>query len=782
MRKLAWFTAGFAGACLVCSYGAVGLYRPLLPALSGLVLAGLSLRLALFEEKAPLTRGLAVLRRGIALCLGGAAAAGWLWGWTALLRAPAEALAGQTLEVSATVASYPASTSTGGYRMTVELDAPHADVQVYAGEGWGGVRPGDVVTFTARLTAADTIRGEETTYHTAKGIFLLGYVSEPPLHAERPARLPPRFWPTLCAKRLQESLASAFDGETAPLAAALVTGDKSGLSEGLSACMSRTGTAHAAVVSGMHVSSLVALFLILTRRRRRLAAIVLPILFFYALMTGGAPSAIRAVLMQGVLLLAPFAKREYDPPTALAFALLLLLLHDPYAAGSVSLQLSFTSVAGILTVTPRLLERWTPAADRVRERLPGRGGKILAGAVRLALSSLAVSFGGVALSQPVLAFYFGRVSLIFPLANLLILPAVQALLPGALLTGTTGLLLPGAARVLGGIFGVLGRYIIGVVTLLGRWRWASVDVGEPCWLLFAVALWLAPALYLLPEPRRPRAAVPAVCLAALFAGALVCTRLPVSTALLTVTALDVGQGASTALLSGGRTCLVDCGGNGSDSAGDIAADYFAAMGAVRLDLLVLTHFDKDHVNGLPRLFDRMEVEAVAYPETGDGPARESLLALAEAEGAQMLPIRETVRRGLGDGVVTLYPPLGGGTSNEAGLFALCSAEDVDVLVTGDADGFVEKMLIKYYDVPDLELLVAGHHGSASSTSAELLDALRPEVALISVGRNNYGHPSEEVLSRLASRGIDTLRTDELGTVRVYIDRTENGYAYRVDAG
>lgn len=782
MRKLAWFTAGFAGVCLACSYGAAGLYRPLLTALSGLTLAGLSLRLAFFEEKAPLTRGLAILRRGTALCLGGAVAAGWLWGWTALLRAPAEALAGQDMEVSGTVASYPAPTSAGGYRVTVELDDPRADVLVYAGEGWGGVRPGDQVSFTARLAAADTIRGEQTTYHTAKGIFLLGYVSDPPLQMERPERLPPRFWPALCAKRLQESLTAAFDGETAPLAAALVTGDKSGLSEGLSAYMSRTGTAHAAVVSGMHVSSLVALFLILTRRRKRLAAVALPILLFYVLMTGGAPSAVRAVVMQGVLLLAPFARREYDPPTALAFALLLLLLHDPYAAGSVSLQLSFTSVTGILTVTPRLLKRWAPAADRVKKRIPGRGGKVLAGAARFVLSSLAVSFGGVALSQPVLAFYFGRVSLIFPLANLLILPAVQALLPGALLTGTAGLLLPGAARALGGIFGVLGRYIIGVVTLLGRWRWASVDVGEPCWLLFAVALWLSPALYLLPEKTRPRAAVPSACLAVLFTGALVCTRLPVSAALLTVTALDVGQGSSTAILSGGRTCLVDCGGNASDSAGDLAADYFAAMGSVRLDLLVLTHFDEDHVNGLPRLFDRMEVGAVAYPETGEGPARDALLALAEEEGAQMLPIGETVHRGLGDGVVTLYPPLGGGTSNESGLFALCSVEDADVLVTGDADGFVEKMLVKYYDIPDLELLVAGHHGSASSTSSELLDALLPELALISVGHNNYGHPSEEVLSRLEARGITALRTDELGTVRVYIDRTENGYAYRVDAG
>ena len=114
--------------------------------------------------------------------------------------------------------------------------------------------------------------------------------------------------------------------------------------------------------------------------------------------------------------------------------------------------------------------------------------------------------------------------------------------------------------------------------------------------------------------------------------------------------------------------------------------------------------------------------------------------------------------------MALYPPLSGGTSNEEGLFVLCSSNGFDALITGDADSFTEKLLIKYYHLPDLELLMAGHHGSKHSTSTALLDALRPELALISVGYNSYGHPAPETLERIETAGAGALRTDLSGTI------------------
>lgn len=780
MRRLAWFTAGFAAACLVCCYALTG-WRLLLAASAVLALAALFPWLALRRQRG---RGFAVFRRALALCLGAAAAAGWFGGWTALFRAPAQAMEGQTLELSGTAAAYPVGTSTGGWSLAVSLDGGFAapDVLLYAGEGWDALRPGDRVRFTARLAAAGQIRGDETTYYTSKGIFLLGYCDGPPAAVERPARLPVRFWPARCAQALKESLYAAFPPDAAPLCAALVTGDKGGLSEGLSASLSRAGAAHAVVVSGMHVSCLVFIAMCLLRSRR-LAFAAIPLLLFYALMTGGSPSALRAVVMQAVLLCAPLARQESDAPTALSFALLLLLLSNPCAAGSVSLQLSFTSVAGIIAASPRLAK---PAMERIRalrKRHAGQRGWAALCSLPAALAgSLAAGFGAMLFSQPVLTLYFHRACLVFPVTNLLILWAVQLLLPAALAVGCLGLVLPELAHALGWLFGWLARYISAVAEVLGRWRFASVDTGNLCAMAAVFAAYLFLVMWLAGGERRPRPAVPLACLVPLFGAAFLFTRLPVEVSLLTVAALDVGQGSSTAFLSGGRTCLVDCGGNGPDNAGDIAADYFAALGIVNLDLLVLTHFDADHINGLPRLFDRMEVAAVAVPAGELAPeVPEELRALFEAEGARVEYVDSAARLELGDAALTLYPPLGGDGSNESGLFALCSAGGFDALVTGDAGTLAERLLIKSQPLPDIELLVAGHHGSSGSTSEQLLDALLPELALISSGWNSYGHPSPETLERLSSRGIQTFRTDRLGTVGVYVSQGAEGYAVQIDA-
>lgn len=121
---------------------------------------------------------------------------------------------------------------------------------------------------------------------------------------------------------------------------------------------------------------------------------------------------------------------------------------------------------------------------------------------------------------------------------------------------------------------------------------------------------------------------------------------------------------------------------------------------------------------------------------------------------------------LGDASLTLYAPLGTGGGNEEGLSVLATLGDFDALITGDMNAAVERRLIKYGNLPDIELLVAGHHGSASSTSKELLEAVMPEYAAISVGYNTYGHPAPDTLDRLEQVGCTVWRTDLQGTITI----------------
>ena len=379
MRRLAWFSGGFGLTCLLAVYGFGG---PIAAAAAAFLLAALLVlwqavrpkteeeRMASRRPANPLSRRWLwqLSRRGAALCLGAVLASGWSATYTEIFYTPSQRYVGDETSLSGTVASYPKETSIGGWSMTVSLDGGFAapDVLIYGAEDWGGLEPGDRVSCTARVTPATRLRGDDTTYYTAKGVYLLAYCNDPPA-VEKASGLPIRCWPAVCAQKLREGIAAAFDGVAAPLATAVVLGDRSGLSDQLYSALSRAGLMLASAVSGLHISFLVAAALFLFRGKKKAAVAVIPFLLFYALMAGGSPSAIRAVIMQAALLAAPFAESESDPPCALALALMILLIQNPFAAASVSLQMSFASVAGILLATGpvyRYLEGLTASARK----------------------------------------------------------------------------------------------------------------------------------------------------------------------------------------------------------------------------------------------------------------------------------------------------------------------------------------------------------------------------------------------------------------------------------
>lgn len=333
MRKLAWFAASCSAAVFLAVYVLPeGALVPLGEVCALAALAGLTLRGD---------------RRRRVLLAGFGLAAGLLWtaAYGALFQAPARALAGYEGPVEVTVADWPQATAYGSsvlvrlhpvegwpVRTLLYLDAPAPDL-----------RPGDGLTVQARLRAADTIAGESTDYYYAKGVRLIAY-GEGEGETVRPGRPPLWTWPAYVSKALKDRVAAAFPEEAAPLVTALLTGDRSGLSDGDYAALRRSGLAHVIAVSGLHVSFLAGLAAaLLGARRRRTAVCTIALLVCFAAVVGNTPSVLRAVFMQSMLLLAPLLGREEDKPTSLCTVLMLLLLQNPYAAASVSLQLSFST-------------------------------------------------------------------------------------------------------------------------------------------------------------------------------------------------------------------------------------------------------------------------------------------------------------------------------------------------------------------------------------------------------------------------------------------------------
>ena len=748
MRTLAFFCLSFASAIFAAQY--------LLPLwLLPLAAVGFALLAVLW---ALALRG---YRRRGALLIGFGLAAGLLFdlSYAQLVQSPFEALAGSRETLTLELADYPIETEYGS-RAEVRIlgRGLHGKAVYYGDRELLALSPGARVRGVTEARSAARIRDTEVSTFTSRGVFLLLYRrGETELDATGAGGL--RCLPQRIARRMQEIVESVFPERTRAFMTAILLGDRYGLSQEDETWLSEAGLMHITAVSGLHCAFLLSLARLLVGpgRRKLMCIVTIPGLALYALVAGLTPSVVRACIMLTLLLLAPLFERESDGATSLAFALFLILLRNPFAAKSLSLQLSFAAMAGLLWLTPRLYEHF-----RVARR---------SWAGRLLLGSLSATAGALVFTILLSAFYFNSLVLIAPLSNLVCLWAASLTFASGLITVAVGAVSLPAASLLAHVPHLGAVYLLEAARLLASVPYHAVYFSNNLlrlWLVYAYALFAACGFLRSGRRRYPVAAGLAAASLALCVWANV---LPMRAGLLHMVTLDIGQGQSVALLSRGSAALVDCGSSSYVPAGDVTADYLQSVGVRRLDYVVISHYHEDHCNGLQVLFSRLKVGMLILPDIEDGDAvRAEVLALAERFDVPVLFIRQTERLPLGGASLTVYPPVAEGDMNEECLTVLCTAGTFDALFTGDMDANTEYLLIAKHALPDIEVLMAGHHGSRYSTGGDLLAETTPEIGVVSCGENNsYGHPHEEALWRMAESGLSVYRTDLQGNIHITVN-------------
>ncbi len=591
------------------------------------------------------------------------------------------------------------------------------------------------------------------------------------------------YWLTRWRQRLQQRLDEGLpNGVGAALIPALVIGDRGGLTPAQWSVFSRTGTSHLIAISGLHVGLVsAALFWLIRRAWARLPGLALRIAapraaavaallaaLVYAALAGFSVSTQRALAMLAVVLIAIVAGRTLRASSALVLALAAVLCVDPAAVLDYGFWLSFGAVAVLLYALgwrlgpPGWIARWGAA-------------------------QWAVALGLL----PLLIAFFGRASLIAPLVNLMAVPLFGLLLPVILVASLT-FLITGWTLPLLSVDWLLSqgyRLLDNAASL----PWASMTLGgRPDWVWGSAGL----GALLLLAPR----GIPGRWLGAVLLLPLWLMRPPSpAPGELQVALLDVGQGLAAVIRTHRHTLVYDTGPrfrSGFNTGEAVIAPYLQHLGIKSIDLLMISHADQDHAGGMQGLLSSVTAERIL---SGEPDRLKSMIKPAIQEkpidprrGAQRQdspkPSGDEIRRSQAlhieacrrgqrwhwDGVdfAILHPSDGAETGNDSSCVLRISLGKTALLWPGDAEASVEQQLSQRDgDALTSEVLIAGHHGSASSTTDAFLRAVSPQLVLFSMGwKNRFSFPAESVRERVVASGAASLDTASAGTIELQVDR------------
>ena len=565
------------------------------------------------------------------------------------------------------------------------------------------------------------------------------------------------------ARRAISARIDALFPRSAAMVRALVLGDRSLLGEEMREAFSRTGTAHLISISGLHVtalSSMLALLLGLFMPKRRANALALLFLIPYGMLVGFKAPFVRATLMFALFTLAPVAGYLSDPITRLCTAMLFYLLARPMDVADAGFALSFSASAGILLLMPPL-SRLLGLEALQKRKLPFRRFKRLLRRALLFLPTLlCASLAAQLATLPAVIAWFGVQPLLALPFNLVCVPLCMLGYLGALIALPISAIWPGFAVLLARAPELLFAWL----TDFTRWSAAlpnsGVRIGR-----YPAALALLHAGIVLASSELSRLSakirrfLPLTLVLVAGLSSLVTFALNWN---LSIAFLDAGQADCAVLNTHGHTFVFDAGDTYTP-----VADYLGAT-SLHLDGVVLSHPHQDHAGGLIDILtvfrpDVIYVPAGWFEQEDISPAVIEGIETAEALGVPIIQLSagDTVR--LCDSArMTVYSPDANAppdSVNDLSLLALVECEGQRVLFTGDLSSAGEPEMI-----PDADVLKVAHHGSDKGSSERFLSAVTPQIAVVSVGENNYGHPGDETLERLANSGADVYLTRDCGAV------------------
>ncbi|MDY6835891.1 MAG: DNA internalization-related competence protein ComEC/Rec2 [Chloroflexota bacterium] len=610
-----------------------------------------------------------------------------------------------------------------------------------------------------------------------------------------------RGWLISIRSELSQSLALAMPEPQASLSQAILLGNRSNIPEHVTEHFRVSGTAHLLAISGLHIAILGGMVLgsaawAFGRQRPTYLLVTLAAIWLYATVAGMNPPVFRAAIMFSLFLLAIQLGRPRSALPTIGFAAAIIVTIRPQSLWDISFQLSFAAIAGLVLLAPTFLRIGRNAILQLADDTSTRFTMLY----QITKAS-AISLAAIVATMPLVAHYFGYISLVSIPATLLTLPALPIIIITSTAVAITGLCAPLLAQIIGWFGWLFLSYTIEVVGSFASLDLAAIQTSNvpASWVLtyygvLTVAIFAIPARHRLKEMARiasksfKKSSEKAINITASLANKWVLIIMFPTAALiwiailttpeqeLEVTFFDVGQGDAILVCTpDGHQLLIDGGPDPQRLSEELGNKL--PFWDKSIDMLILTHPQDDHLLGLIEVLKRYHVDYVLEPGIqGTSEQYTNWLDLIEETGVERIISQAGQRIKLGDEITmeVLHPRDSFRDSNEDNpndnsIVLHLTYKEKSFLFTGDIGRGAEKDLLHQGNLSKTNILKIAHHGSDSSTCEQFLTAVDPQIAVICVGGDNtFGHPAPELSERL-NRKIGKNRiflTSEHGNITI----------------
>jgi competence protein ComEC len=671
--------------------------------------------------------------------------------------------------------------------------------------------PGDRITAFARLREPGTYRNPGVYSYDLKkeGIIATGYIKQMKIIDREGGLLA---WISRIRQELGRVIEKSLSRENASFHNAMITGLTGGISREMRDAFGSTGLAHVLSISGTHFGLLAFIFFTITKSGIKCLPIkcltrmtlyitpsqiavglTLPVLAVYAALSGLSTPTIRSFIMVFIYMLALLLGRREQWLNSLSIAATLILLWNPDALFELSFILSF---AAVLSIGYVLEQRTRIAEDNPPQSPFKKGGASITSldnpgslfsreGIKEALKSIYEKIGtgtfmtiaAVLGTAPFVALYFKQFPLISPLTNLVVTPLICfVVLPLGLVSSFIALIFNMSFMPLNGLIDTLTNFTLRLIKSFTNIPYANVHIHNPSFLI--IAGYFFSLIFLVKSKRKWRAVPLALIIGIYLAGPYL------KEDKLSVTFLDAGQGDSAVVeLPDGKIMLIDGSTLEPDMGRMVIAPYLWSKGIRKVDYMVMSHPHPDHYGGLIYVADNMDVGEIWFNGIISDGAEELFRRAAIRSIPYEILKRGDMLEGNGYKIYAFHPydefyassaTEEYSTRNSDSLVLKIESEDASLLFTGDIEQEAEEDILHLGSRLKSDIIKVPHHGGRTSSSGAFINAVGPQIAVISVGRgNSFGHPHKDTLERYERGGTRVFRTDMNGVVT--ISRSRNSY-------